>query len=95
MTILEARYGLELRERIRVEKQITPADLARMSGAWRGALHGELPHGRRAALARPQIRSAQAKGLYHVGEGVLPGGGPAQAILSAEAAAAMLRRDLK
>lgn len=94
LTILEARYGLDLRDRIRVEKQITPADLARISGAWRGAAHGELPHGRRAALARPKIRSPHAKSLYHVGGGVLPGGGPAQAILSAEAAAAMLRRDL-
>ena len=95
LTILEARYGIDLRDRIRVEKQLTPADLAQMSGAWRGATRGELPHGRRAALARPQIRSPHAKGLYHVGAGVLPGGGPAQAILSAEAAAAMLRRDLK
>lgn len=95
LTILEGRYGLDLNDRIRVEKQLTPADLARISGAWRGALHGELPHGRRAALARPQIRSPHAKGLYHVGGNVLPGGGPAQAILSAEAAAAILRRDLK
>ncbi|MDE2777029.1 MAG: phytoene desaturase family protein [Chloroflexota bacterium] len=95
LNILEARYGLDLRDRIRVEKQLTPADLAQMSGAWRGALHGELPHGRRAALARPQIRSPHAKGLYHVGGGVLPGGGTAQAILSAEAAVTMIRRDLK
>ena len=95
LTILEGRYGLDLSDRIRVEKHLTPADLGRLSGAWRGALHGELPHGRRAALARPQIRSRQVQNLYQVGAAILPGGGLPQAILSAKAAAAMLRHDLR
>ena len=50
LTILESRYGLDLRDRIRIEKHLTPADLSQMSGAWRGSLYGELPQGRRAAL---------------------------------------------
>ncbi len=95
LTILEGRYGLDLRSRIRSEKHLTPADLGHMSGAWRGALHGELPHGRRAALALPQIRSRHAQHLYHVGAAVLPGGDLPQAILSAKAAVGMLRQDLK
>ncbi len=95
VTILERRHGLELRDRIRVEKHLTPADLAQLSGAWRGAMHGELPRGRRAALARPQIRSPHAQHLYQVGGAVLPGGGLPHAILSAKAVASMLRRDLR
>lgn len=94
LTILAGRYGLELRDRIRLEKRLTPADLSQLSGAWRGALHGELPHGRRAALARPQIRSPYVQNLYQVGRAVTPGGGVPQALLSAKAAAAMLRQDL-
>lgn len=95
LSILERRYGLDLRDSIRIEKHLTPVDLQRMTGAWRGALHGELPHGRQAALARPQIRSRHIKGLYHVGGSVLPGGGSPQALLSAKAAVALLRRDLR
>ncbi len=94
LTILAERYGLDLRDRIRVEKHLTPADLSQMSGAWRGALYGELPQGFRAALARPQIRSRHARHLYQVGGAVLPGGGLPQALLSAKAAAALLRQDL-
>ena len=95
LTILARRYGLELRDRIRLEKRLTPADLSQMSGAWRGALYGELPHGRHAALARPQIRSRHLQNLYQVGGAVVPGGGLPQALLSAKAAAALLRHDLR
>lgn len=95
VTILERRLGLDFRDRIRIEKHLTPADLAQLSGAWRGALHGELPRGRRAALARPQIRSPHAQYLYQVGGAVLPGGGLPHEILSAKAVASMLRRDLR
>ncbi|MDE2854106.1 MAG: phytoene desaturase family protein [Chloroflexota bacterium] len=95
LSMLERRYGLDLRDRIRIEKHLTPVDLQRMTGAWRGALHGELPHGRGAALARPQIRSRHIKRLYHVGGSVLPGGGTPQALLSAKAAVALLQRDLR
>lgn len=95
LTILAQRYGLELRDRIRLEKRLTPADLSQLSGAWRGALYGELPHGRHAALARPHIRSRHLQNLYQVGVAVVPGGGLPQALLSAKAAAAMLRQDLR
>ncbi|MCY4062718.1 MAG: phytoene desaturase family protein [Chloroflexi bacterium] len=95
LTILARRYGLQLRDRIRLEKRLTPADLSQMSGSWRGALHGELPHGRYAALARPQIRSRHVQNLYQVGGAVVPGGDLSQALLSAKAAAALLRQDLR
>lgn len=94
LTILQQRHGLELHDRIRYERYLTPADLGQLSDAWRGALHGELPHGRRAALTRPQIRSPHVKRLYHAGGAVVPGGGLPQALLSAKAAAALLMQDL-
>lgn len=95
LSSLEERHGLDLRDRIRVERHLTPPDLQRMTGAWRGALHGELPHGRRAALAQPQIRSKHVQRLFYVGGAVVPGGGLPQALLSAKAAAALLRQDLR
>ena len=95
LNILERRLAVDLRERIRVEKLLTPADLANISGAWRGALHGELPQGPRAALSKPRIRSRYAQGLYQVGNAVVAGGGMPQALLSAEAAAELLLRDLE
>lgn len=94
LTVLQQRYGLDLHDRIRFERHLTPADLAQLSGAWRGALHGTLPHGPRAALTRPQIRSPHVKRLYHAGGAVLPAGGLPQALLSAKAATALLIRDL-
>lgn len=94
LSTLQQRYSLELHDRIRFERHLTPADLAQLSGAWLGALHGELPHGRRTAMTRPQIRSPHVKRLYHVGGAVVPGGGLPQALLSAKAAAALLIRDL-
>jgi phytoene desaturase len=94
LTILQQRYNLDLRDRIRFERYLTPADLAQLSGAWRGALHGELPHGPRAALTHPLIHSPYVKRLYHAGGAVAPGGGLPQALLSAKAAAAHLIRDL-
>ncbi|MCY3796848.1 MAG: phytoene desaturase family protein [Chloroflexi bacterium] len=94
LTILQGRYGLELHDRIRFERHFTPADLSQLSGAWRGALHGSLPHGPRAALTRPRIRSPHLKRLYHAGGAVVPGGGLPQALLSAKAAAALLIQDL-
>ena len=94
LTILQQRYGLDLHDRIRFERHLTPVDLAQMSGAWRGALHGTLPHGPRAALTHPQIRSPHVKRLYHAGAAVVPGGGLPQALLSAKAAAALLMQDL-
>lgn len=94
LTILEQRYSLGLRDRIRSETYLTPAHLQQLSGAWRGALHGESPQGRRAALARPQIRSPHVQHLYQVGGAVLPGGGLPQALLSAKAAADLLIQDL-
>ncbi|MCY3781733.1 MAG: phytoene desaturase family protein [Chloroflexi bacterium] len=95
LSSLEERHGLDLRDRIRVERHLKPLDLQRMTGAWRGALNGELPHGRRAALAQPQIRSPHVQRLYHVGGAVVPGGGLPQALLSAQEAAALMQRDLR
>ena len=94
LTILYQRHGIDLRDRIRIEKHLTPADLQRASGAWRGAIYGQLPQGRRPPAAH-NIRSRQFKSLYFVGGTTKPGGGARDALISAAAAVQTLRQDVR
>ena len=41
-----AQFGLDLRGHIRSEAMLTPADLWKLTGAWRGARTGSRPIGR-------------------------------------------------
>ncbi len=90
-----AGAGFDVRDRIRAEHILTPADLARMSGAWRGALYGPSPNSRWAAFRRPHNRSAQVKGLYFAGGTTHPGGGVPMVTLSGKVAAELLLEDLR
>ncbi len=94
LEILAHRYGLDLADRLRVERRLTPADFQAMTGAWRGALYGISPNTAGAGQAEPRLRSERFKRLYFVGGTVLPGGGVAEALLSAGALVDVLRRDL-
>lgn len=90
ITILNQRNGLDLRDRIRSENHLTQADLARMTGAWRGSLYGRSPEDRQALFDRPHLQSRDLAGLYFVGGAVHPGGGFPMALLSAKLATEMI-----
>ena len=90
-----ADAGFDVRDRIRAQRILTPADLARMSGAWRGALYGPSPNSRLAAFRRPHNRSPQVKGLYFAGGTTHPGGGVPMVTLSGKVAAELLLEDLR
>ena len=64
LEILFQRFGLDLRDRIRIEQQLTPADFQGMTGAWRGALFGSSPHRRLAPFKGENIRSSMFARLY-------------------------------
>ncbi len=89
-----ARHGLEVRGRIRSEVQLTPNDIARMSGAWRGALYGISSNQPLNALRRPHNRSRDLPGLYFAGGTTHPGGGVPMVTLSGKVAAEMVVRDI-
>ena len=89
--ILFQRHGLDLRDRIRVEQQLTPLDFQRMTGAWRGALFGPSPQAR---AAPPLVRSSQVGGLYFAGASTQAGGDQALGIHSGSRAAAAIANDL-
>jgi len=89
-----ARFGLDVRERIVVEEIFTPADLARQTGSWRGALYGASPNNMLAAFRRPPVRDPRVAGLYFAGGTTHPGGGVPMVILSGRLAARTILADL-
>lgn len=87
-----ASRGLDVRDKIRFEKVMTPVDLEQQTGAWRGALYGISPNSQWSAFRRPHNR-APIKGLYFVGGTTHPGGGVPMVTLSGKVAAEMVIAD--
>jgi phytoene desaturase len=80
---LMAKRGLDVRHRVRMSAHISPADLARRTGAVGGAIYGTSSNGWRAAAMRPANRGPLG-GLYLVGGSAHPGGGLPLVLKSAE-----------
>jgi phytoene desaturase len=85
-----AHFGFDLRPHIEVEQIITPAHLARHTGAWRGALYGASSNSRWAAFKRPHNRDPHLRGLYYAGGTTHPGGGVPMVMLSGKVAAELM-----
>ena len=90
-----AAFGLDVRDKIRVERMLTPLDLERLTGARGGALYGTSSNDRFNALRRPHNRAKDIKGLYFAGGTTHPGGGVPLVILSGKVAARMVLEDEK
>lgn len=86
---LMAKRGLDVRNRIRMSAWISPADLARRTGAVGGAIYGTSSNGWRAASMRPANRGP-VEGLYLVGGSAHPGGGLPLVLKSAEITAGLI-----
>ncbi len=89
-----ARFGLDVRERIVVEEIVTPADLARQTGSWRGALYGASPNNALGAFRRPPVRDPKVAGLYFAGGSTHPGGGVPMVALSGKLATETILADM-
>jgi phytoene desaturase len=89
-----ANFGLDLRGKIKTEEMLTPADLARLTGAWRGALYGASPHSPLTAFRRPHNRAPGVRGLYFAGGTTHPGGGVPMVMLSGQVVAEMIAKDI-
>ncbi len=92
---LEVDYGLRLRERIRDWQLVTPVDLERDVGLYRGALYGLESGLLTTSLFRPRMRSSQLERLYLVGSSVHLGGGIPVCIGSGMIGADMVLEDLQ
>jgi diapolycopene oxygenase len=73
---------------------LTPADIARLTGARRGALYGISSNTPFAAFLRPHNRARDVRGLYFAGGTAHPGGGVPMVTLSGSVAARLLLADL-
>ncbi len=90
-----AVFGLDIRERIAVEQVVTPTDLARQTGSWRGALYGPSPNTALAAFRRPPVRDPKVARLYFAGGTTHPGGGVPMVTLSGRLAARTILEDFE
>jgi phytoene desaturase len=89
-----ADLGFDVRDSIRMEHILTPSNIARLTGAYRGALYGTTNNGLLAALRRPHNRCPDVHGLYFAGCTTHPGGGVPMVALSGKTAARMIIGDL-
>ncbi|PJF35053.1 MAG: phytoene desaturase [Candidatus Thermofonsia Clade 1 bacterium] len=87
-----SRFGIA--PDIRVERQLTPVDIAQLTGARRGALYGMSSNTPFAAFLRPHNRAPHVRGLYFAGGTAHPGGGVPMVTLSGGVAARLLLSDL-
>ena len=77
-----ARRGVDLRDRIVLREERTPADLQRDTLTPGGAIYGTSSNGPLAAFLRP-ANNGPAEGLYLVGGSAHPGGGLPLVLMSA------------
>ena len=88
-----AGFGLDVRGRLRSEVMLTPADIQRLTGAWRGALYGISSNQAISAFRRPHNRCPDVRGLYFAGGTTHPGGGVPMVTLSGKVAAEIILHD--
>ncbi len=86
---LMAQRGLDVRDRIAVREQRSPADLERLTGSPGGAIYGSSSNGAMAAFLRPANDSG-VHGLFLVGGSAHPGGGLPLVTLSAKIVAGLV-----
>lgn len=91
--LLERRGLPDLRQHIRFQQTITPADFQERYRSWRGALYGASSNQQLSAFLRPPIVSPDVRGLYFVGGATHPGGGIPLVLLSGKAVAAAIERE--
>ena len=94
LAILQRRLGMDLRERIRIERILSPADLKAMTGAWRGAQFGPSAQARRVPFRTPLIRSSHLGRLYFANGATEPGGDQTLGIAAGMRAARAVAMDL-
>ena len=88
-----AEQGVDVRPHLISQHILTPVDLERLTGAWRGALYGASSNNRWAAFLRPHNRATDVTGLYFAGGTTHPGGGVPMVTLSGKVAAGMVLGD--
>jgi phytoene desaturase len=83
----------DIRQHVRVERRLTPADMHERYGVLNGAIYGIASHGRWLGAFKPSNRSPDVRGLYLAGGAAHPGPGMPMVLMSGWIAADALDRD--
>ncbi len=84
------KIGIDILEKIKFEKIITPQDFYDQYRSNRGSIYGISSNDRMTAFRRPANRSREIKGLYFAGGSTHPGGGVPLAMLSGKMCAELV-----
>ncbi|UCE07214.1 MAG: phytoene desaturase [bacterium] len=84
------RLSINITDRIRFEKIITPQDFYDQYRSNRGSIYGISSNDRMTAFRRPANRSREIEGLYFAGGSTHPGGGVPLAMLSGKMCADLI-----
>jgi diapolycopene oxygenase len=85
---------IDIEDRIRFERALTPADIHRRYAVLDGAIYGLASHGRFLGAFKPGNRSRDVPGLYLAGGAAHPGPGMPMVLMSGWIAADALDRDI-
>jgi phytoene desaturase len=84
--------SVDIENRIIAEKILTPVDLEKRTGSYKGSIYGISSNDRFAAFLRHPNFSKDISGLYFCGGSVHPGGGIPLVILSGKIASDMIKK---
>ncbi|MFH1196600.1 MAG: phytoene desaturase family protein [bacterium] len=84
--------GVNLSDKIVFENILTPVDIEKNTGSFRGSLYGVSSNSRYSAFRRQQNRSKDFRGLYFCGGSAHPGGGIPLVILSGKITAELITK---
>jgi phytoene dehydrogenase-like protein len=89
-----AARGFDIRNRIKVQHIMTPADLESRYNTHRGGIYGSSSNTISSAFLRPKNRAGKVRGLYLASGSAHPGGGLPLVMLSGKLASDALEQDL-
>lgn len=84
------KIGIDISDKIKLEKIITPQDFYDQYRSNRGSIYGISSNDRMTAFRRPANRSREIEGLYFAGGSTHPGGGVPLAMLSGKMCAELI-----
>jgi len=87
---IERVLSKTISDKIEVEQCVSPDDIQKNTGSFRGALYGTSSNSKFAAFLRHPNFSNQVKNLYHCGGSVHPGGGIPLCLNSAKIACSLI-----
>lgn len=91
---IKTHININIESKIKFEKILTPIEIEKVTGSYRGSLYGISSNNKMSAFMRQPNKSKEYKNLYFCGGSVHPGGGIPLVLLSGKIAAVSVINDL-